>query len=116
MPTVCMPNLFGFARGDGRAKVAAFNGGKVTWDAGSLLLAHSDQAIRLVDRFAACFRAGERTLVDAPDPDITGHPWNMSSSSSAVKIVQSWSRSHRPSSSRPSPTTGSSTCFIALLR
>jgi hypothetical protein len=38
--------------------VAAFDGGQVTTDAGALLLGATDQAIRLVDRFAACFDDG----------------------------------------------------------
>jgi hypothetical protein len=55
--------------------VAAFDGGAVTSDAGSLLLGVTDRAIGLVDRFAGCFadhrRAGlieheVRTLVSQP--------------------------------------------------
>src|SRR3954466_15649997 len=38
--------------------VAEFDGGRVTSDAGALLLGATDQAIRLVDRFASCFREG----------------------------------------------------------
>ena len=56
MPTECNPNLFGFARVEGRAVVASFDGGAITTDAGGLLLGATDRAIRLVDRFAACFR------------------------------------------------------------
>jgi hypothetical protein len=47
--------LFGFARVEGRAVVASFDGGAVTSDAGALLLGATDRAIGLVDRFAACF-------------------------------------------------------------
>jgi hypothetical protein len=47
--------LFGFARVEGRAVVAAFDGGKITSDASALLLSATDRAIRLVDRFAGCF-------------------------------------------------------------
>jgi hypothetical protein len=36
--------------------VASFDGGAVTSDAGALLLGTTDRAIRLVDRFAGCFR------------------------------------------------------------
>jgi hypothetical protein len=36
--------------------VADFDGGRVSSDAGALLLGETDRAIRLVDRFAACFR------------------------------------------------------------
>jgi len=42
----------------GRELVAEFDGGRVTSDAGALLLGATDRAIRLVDRFAACFRDG----------------------------------------------------------
>ena len=55
MPTECNSDLFGFAPVEGRAVVAAFDGGAVTSDAGALLLGSTDRAIRLVDRFAACF-------------------------------------------------------------
>jgi hypothetical protein len=56
MPTECSPDRFGFARVDGRAVVAAFDGGRITSDAGALLLGATDRAIRLVERFAACFQ------------------------------------------------------------
>lgn len=55
MPTECIPDLFGFARVEGRAVVAAFDGGVITSDAGALLLGAADRAIGLVDRFAAGF-------------------------------------------------------------
>jgi hypothetical protein len=42
----------------GRSVVAAFDGGAVTSDAGALLLGATDRAIRLVERFAACFVDG----------------------------------------------------------
>jgi len=38
--------------------VAAFDGGAITSDAGALLLGATDQAVRLVERFAACFTDG----------------------------------------------------------
>jgi hypothetical protein len=40
---------------ESREVVAAFDGGKVTSDAGALLLGQVDRAIGLIDRFAACF-------------------------------------------------------------
>jgi hypothetical protein len=55
MPTECSADLFGFAPLEGRAVVAAFDGGTITSDAGALLLGATDRAIHLVDRFAACF-------------------------------------------------------------
>lgn len=56
MPTECSADLFGFARVEGRAVVSAFDGGMVTSDAGALLLGSTDRAIRLVSRFAGCFK------------------------------------------------------------
>jgi hypothetical protein len=47
--------LFGFTRVEGRSVVAAFDGGKITSDAGGVLLRATDRAIGLVDRFAQCF-------------------------------------------------------------
>lgn len=55
MPTQCSAKTFEFARVESRAVVAAFDGGAVTSDAGSLLLGATDRAIGLVDRFAGCF-------------------------------------------------------------
>ena len=55
MPTECSPTLFEFAPVRSHAVVAAFDGGTITSDAGGLLLGATDRAIRLVDRFAACF-------------------------------------------------------------
>ncbi len=60
MPTECIPDLFGFAPVEGRVVVASFDGGAVTSDAGALLLGTTDRAIRLVDRFAGCFRDRRR--------------------------------------------------------
>jgi len=56
MPTDCTPGLFGFAAVEGREVVAGFDGGTIFSDAGGLLLGATDRAIRLVDRFAACFQ------------------------------------------------------------
>jgi len=55
MPTECNPDLFGFAPVEGREVLAAFDGGAITSDAGALLLGATDGAIRMLDRFAACF-------------------------------------------------------------
>jgi len=56
MQTECTPDIFGFEAVEGRQVVAAFDGGAITSDAGALLLGATDRAIRLIDRFAACFR------------------------------------------------------------
>ncbi len=56
MQTECNSDSFGFAPVDGRSVVAAFDGGKITSDAGALLLGATDRAIDLIGRFASCFR------------------------------------------------------------
>jgi hypothetical protein len=58
--------LFEFARVEGRAVVASFDGGRITSDAGALLLGATDRVIGLTRRLAACFR-------DARDPDLIEH-------------------------------------------
>jgi len=45
----------GFERVQGRDVVAGFDAGAMTSDAGALLLGATDRAIRMMDRFAACF-------------------------------------------------------------
>jgi hypothetical protein len=55
-----------FAPVEGRTVVAGFDGGAITSDAGALLLGATDRAIRLVERFASCFR-------DSRDPLRTEH-------------------------------------------
>lgn len=66
MLTECIPDLFGFAPVEGRAVVAAFDGGAMTSDGGALLLGATARAIGLIDRFAACF-------VDARCPALIEH-------------------------------------------
>jgi len=55
MPAECNADLFGFARVEGRDVVASFDGGRMTSDAGAVLLAATDRVVRVIDRFAACF-------------------------------------------------------------
>ena len=55
MPTECNPVLFEFPPVESRHVVAGFDGGAITSDAGALLLGQTDRAIRLTERFAACF-------------------------------------------------------------
>jgi len=55
MPTECSPTLFEFEPVERRQVVAGFDGGEVSSDAGAVLLARTDRAIRLIDRFAGCF-------------------------------------------------------------
>jgi hypothetical protein len=66
MPTECSANRFDFGVVEGRAVEAAFDGGLVTSDAGALLLKTTDQAIGVVERFAACFH-------DARRPELIEH-------------------------------------------
>jgi hypothetical protein len=56
MPTQCTPDLLGFAPVEGRAVVAGFDGGRLTSDAGAVLLGATDRAIDLLGRAAGCFR------------------------------------------------------------
>jgi hypothetical protein len=55
MPTECIADLFGFEAVDRRRVEAAFDGGRLTSDAGALLLSRTARAIGLIDRFAGCF-------------------------------------------------------------
>ena len=55
MQTECIAGQLEFEGFDGRRVVAAFDGGAVTSDAGAVLLREADQAIRLIERVAACF-------------------------------------------------------------
>ena len=66
MPTECSATLFEFARVEGRWVVGAFDGGKITSDAGALLLAATDRAVGLIDRFAGCF-------TDRRSPELVEH-------------------------------------------
>lgn len=66
MPTECSARQFEFAPVEGRRVVAAFDGGTITSDAGALLLGQTDRAIRLINRFAACF-------ADARRPELIEH-------------------------------------------
>ena len=58
MQTECSLKPMAFARAEGRAVVAEFDGGAITSDAGALLLGATDRAIGLVGRFGACFSDG----------------------------------------------------------
>jgi hypothetical protein len=66
MQTERSADLFGFVAVEGHAVVAAFDGGKMTSEAGALLLGATDRAIRLVERFAGCFK-------DHRAPDLIEH-------------------------------------------
>jgi Transposase DDE domain group 1 len=66
MLTECNPELFEFARVEGRVVGASFNGGRITSDAGALLLGATDRVLNLTQRLAACFKDGR-------DPAYTEH-------------------------------------------
>ena len=66
MPTECIPELFEFPRVEHRAVVADFNGGRITSDAGALLLGQTDRALNLTRRLADCF-------TDARSPGLVEH-------------------------------------------
>ena len=66
MQTECSADLFGFARVEGRAVVAAFDGGKITSDDGALLLGATDRTIRLVDRGSATEKGTRRCALEQP--------------------------------------------------
>jgi DDE family transposase len=66
VPTECNPDLFEFARVEGRAVVAAFDGGRITSDAGALLLGAADRVVGVTRRLAACF-------TDARNPAFVEH-------------------------------------------
>src|SRR5580658_7293315 len=64
--TQCTPTLFDFQTLGSREVVAAFNGGKVTSDAGGLLLREVEAKFGFIAQFAHCF-------TDYRDPDATEH-------------------------------------------
>jgi hypothetical protein len=55
MPTEGSLDWFGFAAVEGRAVIAAFDGGALTTDAGGLMQGATDRVIRRVDRVAGGF-------------------------------------------------------------
>jgi len=55
MQTECIPRLFEFEEVERRAVVAGFDGGKITSNAGALLLGQLDSGLGLVRQFAGCF-------------------------------------------------------------
>ena len=67
MPTECSQDSFDFGTVEGRIVVGAFDGGRISSDAGALLLGRTDKAISLVSRLAQCFHDGR-------DPDAVVHP------------------------------------------
>ena len=60
------PRCSNFHPVEGRRVEASFDGGAITSDAGALLLGQTDRAIRLTERFAACF-------TDVRTPELVEH-------------------------------------------
>ena len=56
MQTECSSEQFEFEGFGRRRVVAAFDAGAMTSDGGGLLLRHTDRALGLIERVAACFR------------------------------------------------------------
>jgi hypothetical protein len=73
MATECRQDSLDFGTVEGRTVVSAFDGGVISSDAGALLLGATDKAIKLVDRFAACFRDGRNAeLIEHTVATLTG--------------------------------------------
>jgi hypothetical protein len=66
MPTQCNAEQLEFANVERRRVVAAFDGGRISSQAGVLLLQRADERLGLLDRLAQCFR-------DARDPEAVEH-------------------------------------------
>ena len=71
MPTERRADLFGFARVQGRAVLAGFDGGTVTSDAAALLPGSAHQAIRLGARHSDCAALAGLSEGTARPPGIT---------------------------------------------
>lgn len=65
--TECIPSSFAFQSLGNRDVVAAFDGGRITSDAGALLLREVDVRFGFLDSFAACF-------TDHRDAELVEHP------------------------------------------
>ena len=66
MPTQCTQKSFAFHSLGKRDVVARFDGGRITSDAGGLLLREVEQKLGVLGRFAACFD-------DHRDPELIEH-------------------------------------------
>src|SRR5688572_28114038 len=64
--TECTPRALAFQGHDRRAVTAAFDGGRITSDAGGLLLREVEAKFGFIARFARCFR-------DHRNPDLVEH-------------------------------------------
>jgi hypothetical protein len=62
MPIECNPAQLAFPPVDGRAVVASFDGGRITSEAGALLLGATDKVLGLTRRLAGCFKDSRNQL------------------------------------------------------
>ena len=74
MPTECSQDSFDFGTLEGRAVVGSFDGGRITSDAGGLLLGATNKAIGLVARFARCFTDARDPALIATSEPLTRYP------------------------------------------
>jgi hypothetical protein len=70
MQTECSADLFGFAPVEGHKVVAAFDGGRMTSEAGAMLLGATDKRIGLIERFAGCFT--DHRVADLVEHTVSG--------------------------------------------
>jgi hypothetical protein len=71
MPPECNPAQLEFPAVDGRAVVASFDGGRITGEAGALLLGATDKVLDLTRRLAGCCQGQPQLGVHrtcGPDP------------------------------------------------
>ena len=54
--TKCIPKQFNFGTIKGKKVIANFDGGKITSDAGIVLVAELDKQLKITARFSECFR------------------------------------------------------------
>ena len=65
--TQCIPNQLNLGNIKGRKVIANFNGGRITSDAGIVLMAELDKKLNIPARFAKCFRDyRDSSYVDYP--------------------------------------------------
>ena len=102
MLTECNLTPMRFARLKGRNVVADFDGGRMTSDAGALLLGATDRATGLVGRFSACFSDGRAAARVVHDVEMlvgqrafgmrwaTRTLWTMTSCAATRFLVRFW--------------------------
>ncbi len=71
-PSECNPELFDFARVEGRAVVATFDGGRITSDAGALLLHGRDTLGGRQEQDSMLNKTSKGDITDASECDCLG--------------------------------------------